>query len=320
MDINQTAAELQKFADAHNLNVDVSVVLDNMDAGDFITLNAAMDNSDNREIFQILQKYKAQMSESFSYFSTDNVTKHIVESSDWHRTVDSMTMKDLVEAYKSNFTYSDVSKLSIQELKTIVFEDLSSNLENPENQLKSTQIAKMNVSQQQQQVNPQTQAKLKQAELQRNANNIKVSVPGSQSGTDSIEPVVGIDAGQNPQQSLVVTKSGTKPNELNVFPLDDVTPVDNQNQSTTIREEKSPQEINSELMGEPGMEPDGNPNSPSPLTQHAPGMGEMIHAIADIEKEDDIYGDESVMANSAQQENDEMVDQIIDFCHRMRGR
>ncbi|EPE1232872.1 hypothetical protein ACSGOQ_006150, partial [Escherichia coli] len=66
--------------------------------------------------------------------------------------------------------------------------------------------------------------------------------------------------------------------------------------------------------------PDGNPNSPSPLTQHAPGMGEMIHAIADIEKEDDIYGDESVMANSAQQENDEMVDQIIDFCHRMRGR
>ncbi|AXC39217.1 UNVERIFIED_ORG: hypothetical protein [Escherichia phage CMSTMSU] len=175
MDINQTAAELQKFADAHNLNVDVSVVLDNMDAGDFITLNAAMDNSDNREIFQILQKYKAQMSESFSYFSTDNVTKHIVESSDWHKTVDSMTMKDLVEAYKSNFTYSDVSKLSIQELKTIVFEDLSSNLENPENQLKSTQIAKMNVSQQQQQVNPQTQAKLKQAELQRNANNIKVS-------------------------------------------------------------------------------------------------------------------------------------------------
>ncbi|VVY06396.1 hypothetical protein [Escherichia coli] len=320
MNINQTAAELQKFADAHNLNVDVSVVLDNMDAGDFITLNAAMDNSDNREIFQILQKYKAQMSESFSYFSTDNITKHIAESSDWHKTVDAMTMKDLVETYKSNFTYSDVSKLSIQELKTIVFEDLSSNLENPETQLKSTQIAKMNVSQQQQQVNPQTQAKLKQAELQRNANNIKVSVPGNQSGTDSIEPVVGIDAGQNPLQSLVVTKSGTKPNELNVFPLSDVTPVDNQNQSTTIREEKSPQEINSEVMGEPGMEPDGNPNSPSPLTQHAPGMGEMIHAIADIEKEDDIYGDESVMANSAQQENDEMVDQIIDFCHRMRGR
>ncbi|AXC39215.1 UNVERIFIED_ORG: hypothetical protein [Escherichia phage CMSTMSU] len=33
--------------------------------------------------------------------------------------------------------------------------------------------------------------------------------------------------------------------------MDDVTPVDNQNQSTTIREEKSPQEINSEVMGEP---------------------------------------------------------------------
>lgn len=314
MDINQTATELQKFADAHNLNVDVSVVLDNMDAGDFITLNAAMDNSDNREIFQILQKYKAQMSESYSYFSTSSVTKHINESSELHSQVDSMTMKDLYEEYKKNYTYSDISKLSTQELKTIVYEDIQT-------QMQANQLAKMNVSQQQQQVNPQTQAKMKQAELQRNANNMKVTVPGSQSGTDSVEPVVGIDPGQNPQQSLVITKSGTKPNELNVFPLNDVNPVDDQNQGqTSIREEKSPQEINSELMGDQGMETDGNPDSKSPLSTHAPGMGEMIHAIADIEKEDDIYGDESVMANSSQRENDEMVDQIIDFCNRMRGR
>ncbi|AXC39216.1 UNVERIFIED_ORG: hypothetical protein [Escherichia phage CMSTMSU] len=46
---------------------------------------------------------------------------------------------------------------------------------------------------------------------------ITLKLARNQSGTDSIEPVVGIDAGQNPQQSLVVTKSGTKPNELNVF-------------------------------------------------------------------------------------------------------
>ena len=316
MNLQQTTVELQKFADAHNLNIDVSVVLDNMDAGDFITLNSAIDNSDNREIFQILQKYKAQMSESYSYFSTNNVFKHINESSDLRDYVDNMNINQLVEMYKQAFTYSDVSKLTIQELKTIVFEDN----ENVLNQFKSSQIAKMNVSQQQQQVNPLTQAKLKQAELQRNANNIKVSVPGNQSGLDTIEPVVGVDAGQTPQQSLVVTKSGTKPNELNVFPLDDVTPVDNQNQSTAIREEKSPQEINSEVMGNAGMEPTVDPNTPSPLTKHQPGMGEMIHAIADIEKEDDIYGDESVMANTAQKENDDMVDKIIDYCHRMRGR
>ncbi|HAN1507124.1 TPA: hypothetical protein IEL01_005266, partial [Escherichia coli] len=93
MDINQTATELQKFADAHNLNVDVSVILDNMDAGDFITLNSAIDNSDNREIFQILQKYKAQMSECYNYFSTKNVNKHINESTELHSIVDSMSLK-----------------------------------------------------------------------------------------------------------------------------------------------------------------------------------------------------------------------------------
>ncbi|HEA3650698.1 TPA: hypothetical protein RVU01_004313 [Escherichia coli] len=314
MDINQTATELQKFADAHNLNVDVSVILDNMDAGDFITLNSAIDNSDNREIFQILQKYKAQMSECYNYFSTKNVNKHINESTELHSIVDSMSLKQLAEEYHKNYTYSDITKLTIQELKAIVFEDL----QNQATQMQAKQIAKMNVSQGQQQVNPQTQAKMKQAELQRNANNMKVSVPGTQSGTDSVEPVVGVDPGQTPEQSLVITKSGTKPNELNVFPLSDVNPIDNQN--NPIREEKSPQEINSELMANSSLEPDSNPDTPSPLSHHAPGMGEMIHAISDIEKEDDIYGDESVMANTSQSDNDDMVDQIIDFCHRMRGR
>lgn len=314
MDINQTATELQKFADAHNLNVDVSVILDNMDAGDFITLNSAIDNSDNREIFQILQKYKAQMSECYEYFSTNNLNKHINESTELHSIVDAMTLKQLEETYTKKYTYSDTSKLTTQELKAIVFEDF----QNQATQMQSKQIAKMNVSQGQQQVNPQTQAKIKQAELQRNANNMKVSVPGTQSGTDSVEPVVGVDPGQTPEQTLVITKSGTKPNELNVFPLNDVNPIDNQN--NPIREEKSPQEINSELMGDASLEPDSNHDSPSPLSYHAPGMGEMIHAISDIEKEDDIYGDESVMANQSQSDNDDMVDQIIDYCHRMRGR
>lgn len=311
MNIDQTASELQKFADAHNLNMDVSVVLDNMDAGDFITLNAAIDNSDNREIFQLLQKYKAQMSESYKLFSTRNISRHINESSETVDKVENMTAKELNEAYAKQYTYADTTKLSLQELKTIVYEDIT--------QMQSNQLAKMNVSQQQQQVNPQTQAKLKQAELQRNANNMKVSVPGNQSGTDAIEPVVGVDPGQNPQQSLVITKSSSKPNELNVFPIDDVNPVDSQNQGT-IREDISPQEQNSEIMGDEGMEPAGDPDCRSPLSDVQPGMGELIQSISHIEKEDDLYGDDSVMGNKAQKENEDMVDQIIDFCNRMRGR
>ena len=39
MDIQQTATELQKFADANGLQMDVSTVLDTMDAGDFVSLN-----------------------------------------------------------------------------------------------------------------------------------------------------------------------------------------------------------------------------------------------------------------------------------------
>ena len=39
MDIQQTSQELQKFADSQGMNIDVSTVLDNMDAGDFVELN-----------------------------------------------------------------------------------------------------------------------------------------------------------------------------------------------------------------------------------------------------------------------------------------
>lgn len=317
MDMQQTASELQKFADAHGMNIDVAIIIDNMDAGDFVALNGAMDNSDNRTIMQLLQKYKAHMSESYNYFSPTNFMKHINESSELCSKIDSMSAKELTEHYRSMNTYCDVSSLSIQELKALVFEDITS-------QLKSNQAVNMNNNTQQ--MNPQTQAKLKQAELQKNANNMQVTVPGTQSGTDAVEPVVGVDIGSTPDQSLVITKNSSKPNELNVFSLDDVTPVDPQNQRVTedqetrVSDEKDPSEINDELMAptdNAGLSTDEP--SDSPLTNHQPGMGEMIHAINDIEKDEDLSGEESQMGNSAQSENDDMINQIIDACSRMRG-
>ncbi len=318
MDIQQTAVELQKFADAHGLNVDTATIIDNMEAGDFVALNNAMDESDNRTILQLLQKYKARMSESYKYFSSTNSKKHIMESSEIISLIDNMSVSELSEAFKKSNTYGDSSMFSTQELKALCYEDITASI-------KANQIAKSNNTASQQQINPQTQAKMKQAQLQKGTGNMQVTVPGDQTGTNTIEPVVGVDVGATPQQTLVVTKSGNKPNQVSIFGLDDVSPVDQKNtqgqvaETKELDEEKSPGEINSELQA-PKADQDVNLGGPSPLSNTEPGMGEMIHAIANIEKDEDLSGQESPMANSALNQNNDIIDQIIDFCSRMRGR
>lgn len=321
MDIQQISVELQKFADAHGLNIDVATIIDNMDAGDFVSLNNAMDQSDNRTILQLLQKYKARMSESYKYFKSSNAAKHIMESSDEFKKVDNMTVTELADNFRKANVYSDVSNFSTQELKALVYEDITS-------QLRANQIAQSNNNLNQQKINPQTQDKLKQAELQKGTGNMQVTVPGDQSGTNTIAPVVGVDVGPTPEQTLVVTKNGSKPNQVNVFGLDDVSPIDQQNakgqvasgvqEAEELEEQKTPGEINSEIQA-PKAEQDVNLGGTSPLTNTEPGMGEMIHAIASIEKDDDLSGQESPMANSALDQNNDIIDQIIDFCSRMRG-
>lgn len=311
MDIQQIATELQKFADANGLQMDVSEVLEMMDAGDFVSLNQAMDNSDNRSILQILQKYKSHTFESYNYFAGMLLTED-----DSINIVNDMTPDELIEHYRTiNGMIHDVEHLTLQELRTIVYEDLATNL-------RANQIVGRNTTTQQQQVNPQTQAKVKQADLQRNANNsaFKVSVPGNQQGTQQIEPVVGVDPGPTPQQTLVVTKDQTKPNELSVYGLDDVETVQNQ-QANTISEELSPQEANDEVMGPPAGH-DSVGGGPTTFTHTAPGMGSIIQAIdsAVSSNVENLDGEQSPMGNDATVAGDDMIDQIIDFCARIRGR
>ena len=322
MDIQQTSQELQKFADSQGMNIDVSTVLDNMDAGDFVELNSAIDSNNNQEIFKILQKYKARMSESFEYFSPTYVLKYVTENSKL-KEIDNYSIKELKEAYSKFSTYGDISEFSTQELKALVYEDITQN-DTQLNALKTSNIAQQNLQQQQQQINPQTQAKVKQAELQKGTGNMKVSVPGQQSGTDEIEPLVGIDVGQTPQQTLVVTKSGSKPNQVNIFGLDDVTPVQESRKlmddiDKICTEEKSVQEINAETknVAPPAPEQSG---TPSPVTYTAPGMGEFIHSVQDVPFEDDFSGEESPLGNSKFEQNDEIVNDIIDLCNRMDNR
>mgnify|MGYP007127224558 CR=1 FL=1 len=108
MDIQQTSQELQKFADSQGMNIDVSTVLDNMDAGDFVELNSAIDSNNNQEIFKILQKYKARMSESFEYFSPTYVLKYVTENSKL-KEIDNYRHKKRLFSYWVPFLYSIIS-------------------------------------------------------------------------------------------------------------------------------------------------------------------------------------------------------------------
>lgn len=323
MDIQQTAEQLQKFADAHGLNMDCSVLLDQMDSGDYIELNGAIDNSDNHSIMQILQKYKARLSESYGYF-----TGNILVESYGLNFINSLSYNSLEKFFKENVSFAmhDNSHLTIAEMKTIAYDhanidNVSVFMEdnNPQAQLTANIIANANTRQQQTQVNPQTQAKMKQAELQRNSGNnaMKVTVPGNQSGTNNVATLVGVDPGPTEQQTLVVTKDPQKQNQVNVYGLDDVNPVDQQGQ-INMTEEYSPQEINQDVMAPSGAHPESG--GPSPLTVTEPGIGGIIQAIAHIESEDNIHGDESPMGNQSMNDENDIIAQIIDNCSKMRGR
>ena len=213
MDIQELSTQLQKFADAQGLNIDVDAVLQTMDAGDFVEINQAIDNSDNRSILKILQKYRARAMESYQYF---NGTKLI--ESDELRVIDEMGYNELVENYHSfvQGALHDHSHLSLSEMKALVKEDLTSTLGN---------AITNNDNKNQTTVNPEVQAKMKQAELQKNTGNPNFNVTVPNGTGSSVEQVLGVDVGSNPDQSLVVTKDPNQANQVQVFGLNDVEPV-----------------------------------------------------------------------------------------------
>ena len=308
MDIQQTAQELQKFADANGLQMDVNQALSAMDAGDFVEINQAMDNSDNRAIMQVLQKYKAQMSENYKLFATNKIN----ESAEVNA-LNKLTVTELEEFYKANcaFALRENSHLTLAEIKTLVFDELNEDITS---QMTAQQINKQNTAQQQSQVNPQTAIKMKQADLQRNASNtnFKVSVPGNQAGSTELANVVGVDIGPTPDKSLVVTKDPSKANQVNVFGLDDIEPV---------QEDDEHDEVDNSEGAVMAPEPKRSiEQTSSPLTHENPSLGRLSQAIGDIEGEQDTTGEESPQGNEGMHDADEILSQIIDFCSRMRGR
>jgi len=305
MDIQQTAQELQKFADANGLQMDVNQALNSMDAGDFVEINQAMDNSDNRAIMQVLQKYKARMSESYKLFTNTKINESAEVSS-----LNKLSVNELERFFKQHCTFAlrENSHLTLAEIKTLVFDELNEDLAST---LSANQINQKNTNTQQTQINPQTAAKLKQTQLQQNANNqnFKVTVPGNSTGSTDIEPVVGVDVGPTTDQTLVVTKDPNQANQLSVFGLDDVQPV----QEAEYEENDS-----EDVMAPPDVA--HVEQTSSPLTHEQPSMGQLAQAIGDIEGEENTSGEESVEGNEGMHNADEVLSQIIDFCSRMRGR
>ena len=229
MDMHEIATELDKFSQANGLNVNVEAVLKNMDAGDFVELNHAMDKSDNRTIIKILQKYKARMSENFKKFKDTKIIEGY--------TLDLLTPDELNKLYKEtcSFSLQDNSHLTLAEMKTLIFDTLNEDLTSS---LTTNQLVKQNTATQQGQVNPQTQTKLKQADLQRNStnSNYKVTVPGDTAGSTELANVVGVDIGSTPDRTLVVTKDPSKPNQVNVFGINDVQTVDEEEEIEVLPE------------------------------------------------------------------------------------
>lgn len=329
MDIQETAQQLQVFADANGLDIDCSVAVNEMDSGDFIEINQAMDNSDNRTIMQILQKYKARLSESYQYF----YNSVLVESYGLNF-INSLAFTDLETFYKMHepSAFSNNEHLSLAEMKTLAYdvanaENVKMFLESkvkedtdPQARLTANVIANANNKEQQQNVNPQTQAKMKQAELQRNAGNtaMQVTVPGNQQGTNNVAPVVGVDPGPTPQQTLVVTKDPQKQDQLSVYGLNDVNPVNQQGQ-VNMTEAASAEELNQSVMGNSGQAMPVS-GGPSPLTHTEPGIGEIIQAISHIEADNNVHGDESPLGNSSMDAENDIIAQIIDNCSKIRSR
>lgn len=293
MDIQELSTQLQRFAEANGLQMDVQAALNQMDAGDFVEISQAIDNSDNRSIMHILQKYRAVTNENYKYFEG---TKLIESES--VQFFNDMGVDELVENYRSfvkGATY-DHSHLTLSQMRTLVMEDLTTSLgaiSNNDNQNQTT-------------MNPQAQAKLKQAELQKQAGNPNFNVTVPNGTGDSIEPVVGVDIGSSPEKSLVVTKDPSQTNQLQVFGLNDVEPV----------QEDSMDLLDMAVQGaDDSLKDNVDEECVDPSLAHEPEMQDNPE-VEIIQIDGDEMNDS---VPDLQPSTDEILAQIMDFCSRLNG-
>lgn len=132
---DETQEQLQKFADANGITIDIEKFLQTLPAGQYLVLTTAMEHNDNQQIIDIMNNYGAQQFESYNNFKLG-----IVFNNDLMETVSNMTYTNLSDFIaESRFKVFDVSKYSLNSLRTLVYEDLQSSAHSSLNGNGSTQ-------------------------------------------------------------------------------------------------------------------------------------------------------------------------------------
>lgn len=214
MNDDDVKIQLQKFADANNISVDIESMISNISAGDYVSLLQAMENNDSRSIIKLIHQYKAKLSENFKVFSK------LHPSNEYNiNYIQECGHNDLVPLYKTfvQGALYECDYLSTSELRTLIYEDFS-----------STQQIVNNNNNAQQTVDTVTSNQDKIDQIMRNQQDPNFRVSTVDNGTTDIKKVVGIETtGTDPDNTLVAMSDPNAMNgQLDIRNLSDINMVD----------------------------------------------------------------------------------------------
>lgn len=218
MDIDKDlVGELNKWIIANDINADASSILDSMDMGTFIELNNAIDSNDNSQIMNIVNKARAQKSDVYENFKrgfADNkLMQHIID----------MYPSQLTEAYYKHVkgaSYMECDGISYSMMATLLYEDLNA----PGMGSGSAPQPGQQGQPQQQPTSADMMSKQQDLINQLNTGNDKVAVSGA-NGQASLGNLVGIQQGDSPEDTLVVTSPDNTPDNVQITNLAAIDPV-----------------------------------------------------------------------------------------------
>lgn len=219
MDIDKDlVGELNKWIIAHDINADASAIIDSMDMGTFIELNNAMDTNDNSQIMNIVNKSRAQKSDVYENFKNgyaeNKLMQHIID----------MYPSQLTEAYYQHVkgaSYMECDNITYSMMATLLYEDLNAP------GMGSGSAATPQGTQQQPQQQPTSADMMsKQQELinQLKTGNEQVAISGG-NGQATLGNLVGIQQGDTPDDTLVVTSDDSSPDNVQITNLAAIDPV-----------------------------------------------------------------------------------------------
>lgn len=220
MDIDKDlVGELNKWIVANNINADASTIIDSMDMGTFIELNNAIDNNDNSQIMNIVNKTRAEKSDVYENFkrgiANDQLMEHIIN----------MYPSELTAAYYNHVkgaSFMECDNITYSMMATLLYEDMNAGVGSGSNPAQSQTGDAQQQPQQNQPANLQAKQQDLIKQLQSGAG--KVAVSGN-NGQATISNLVGIQQGQSPDETLVVTSDDSSPDNVQITNINGIDPV-----------------------------------------------------------------------------------------------